>query len=48
LRHLLYWGISFCMPVSKKSAACDLSHVLTPTITSSLLSKWCDPNQFFR
>jgi hypothetical protein len=25
-------GISFCMPVSKKSAACELSHVLTPSI----------------
>jgi regulator of replication initiation timing len=27
LRHLSYQGISFCMPVSKISAACDLSHV---------------------
>jgi hypothetical protein len=31
LRHL-YWGISFCKPVSEKSAACELSHVLTLSI----------------
>jgi hypothetical protein len=30
-------GNKFCMPVSKKSAACELSHVLTPFITFSLL-----------
>jgi hypothetical protein len=30
LRHLSHWGIIFCMPVWKKSAACELSHVLTP------------------
>jgi hypothetical protein len=35
-------GISFCTPVSKKSAACELSHVLTPSINSSLLLKHCD------
>jgi hypothetical protein len=48
LRHLPYQGISFCMPVSKKSAACELIHDLTPSINSSLLLKCCDPNQFFR
>jgi dTDP-4-amino-4,6-dideoxygalactose transaminase len=47
LRHL-YWGISFCMPVSEKSAACELSLILTPSISYSLLLKCCDPNQFFR
>jgi hypothetical protein len=47
LRHL-YQGISFCTPVSKKSAACEFSHVLTPSINSSLLLNHCDPNQFFR
>jgi hypothetical protein len=41
-------GNKFCMPVSKKSAACELSHVLTPSINSSLLLKRCDRNQFFR
>jgi hypothetical protein len=41
---LLYWGISSCMPMSKKSAACELSHVLTPSI-NSLLFKCCDHNQ---
>jgi hypothetical protein len=30
------------MHVSKKSAACELSHVLTPSISSSLLLKCCD------
>jgi hypothetical protein len=33
--------------LSKKSAACELSHVLTPS-TNSLLLKSCDLNQFFR
>jgi hypothetical protein len=47
LRYLPCGGISFCMPVSKKSGACDFRHVLTPFI-SSLLLKLCDPNQFFR
>jgi hypothetical protein len=32
----------------KKSAACDLSQALTPSINSSLLLKCCDPNQFSR
>jgi hypothetical protein len=41
-------GISFCMPVSMKYAACELCHVLTLSINSSLLLKRCDPNQFFR
>jgi hypothetical protein len=39
-------GVSFCMPVSEKSAACELSHVLTHSI-NSLLLRHCDPNQFF-
>jgi hypothetical protein len=33
LRHL-YQGVSFCMLVSKKSAACELSHILTSAINS--------------
>jgi hypothetical protein len=37
----------FCMPVSEKSAACELSHISTPSITSLLL-KSRDSNQFFR
>jgi hypothetical protein len=28
LKHLSYWGVCFCLPVSKKSAACELSHIL--------------------
>jgi hypothetical protein len=48
LRHLSYRRISFCMPVTKKSAGVELSHVLTPPINSSLLLKRCDPSQFFR
>jgi hypothetical protein len=28
LRHSSNWGIHFYMPVSKKSAACEISHVL--------------------
>jgi hypothetical protein len=43
----LVLGISFCMLVSKKSATCELSHILTPSI-SSLLLMCCDYNQFFR
>jgi hypothetical protein len=39
LRHLTYRGISFCMPVSKKSATFELSHILTPSINSSLLKQ---------
>jgi hypothetical protein len=45
---LVYRGISFCIPVLKKSAACEFSHVLTPSINSSLLLKLCDPHKFFR
>jgi hypothetical protein len=30
------------------SATCELSHILTPSIKSSLLLKRCYPNQFFR
>jgi hypothetical protein len=40
---LVILGNKFCMPVSKKSAACELSHILTPSINSSLLLKCCDP-----
>jgi hypothetical protein len=40
-------GISFCTPLSKKSAACEPSHVLTPSINFMLLLKGCDPNHFF-
>jgi hypothetical protein len=36
------------MPVSNKSATCELSHVFTPSINYSLLLKHCDPNQFFQ
>jgi hypothetical protein len=28
LRHLLYWVIRFRMPVSKRSATCELCHIL--------------------
>jgi hypothetical protein len=34
--------------VKKKSAACELSHVLSPSINTLLLLKSSDPNQFFR
>jgi hypothetical protein len=43
LRHLLYCRISFCKPVSKKSAVCRLSHMLIPSV-NSLLLKCCDQN----
>jgi hypothetical protein len=46
LRHF-YQGISFCMSMSKKSATCELSHVLTPFINSLLLKRF-DLGQFFR
>jgi hypothetical protein len=36
------------MPKSKKSAACELAQVSTPSINSSLLLKRLDLNQFFR
>jgi hypothetical protein len=45
---LVVLGNKFCEPVSKKSDTCELSHVLTPSINSSLLLKCCDYNQFFR
>jgi hypothetical protein len=38
-----YRGISFCMSVSKNFAPFDLSHVLTPSINSSLLLKSWQP-----
>jgi hypothetical protein len=41
-------GKMFLYAVSKKSAACGLSHIWTPSIKSSLLLKRLDPNQFFR
>jgi hypothetical protein len=44
----LILGNKFCMPVSSKSAVCELSQVLTPSINSSLLLKCCDPNQFYK
>jgi hypothetical protein len=43
---LVIWRSKFFMPMSKKSAACECSHVLTPSINSLL--KRCDLNQFFR
>jgi hypothetical protein len=36
------------MPVSKKSATCELSQVLKPLVNSTLLLKRCDPSHFFR
>jgi hypothetical protein len=36
------------MLVSKKSATCELSHILTPSISSSLLLEGYGLNQFFR
>jgi hypothetical protein len=46
---LVISGNKFCMPVSKNSAACEFSHVSSkPSISSSLLLKRSDPNQFFR
>jgi hypothetical protein len=41
-------GKKFCMPVSEKYAACELSHILIPSTNSSLLLKSCDPSHFFR
>jgi hypothetical protein len=38
LRPLSYWEK---LPVSKKTATCELNHVLTPSINSSLLLKHC-------
>jgi hypothetical protein len=31
---LVVSGENFCIPVSKNSAACELSHILTPSINS--------------
>jgi hypothetical protein len=45
---LIILGNKFCMSVSKNSAACELSHVLTSSISSSLFLKSYDHNQFFR
>jgi hypothetical protein len=39
-------GNKLCMPVSKMSAHCGISHVMTPSITYSLLLKSCDLNHF--
>jgi hypothetical protein len=43
----LYQGISSYMPLSKKCATYELSHVLTLAINSFLLN-CCDPYQYFR
>jgi hypothetical protein len=49
LRHLSYLGNKFLYAcIKKESAACALSHFLTPSIKFSLLLKRCDPKQFFR
>jgi hypothetical protein len=45
---LIVLGNKLCMPVSKKSVTCELSHILMPSINSSFLLKLCDPSQFFR
>jgi hypothetical protein len=34
---LVLLGNSLCIPVSKKSAVCELGHILTPSINSLLL-----------
>jgi hypothetical protein len=41
-------GKKFLYACVRKSAACELSHILTPSMNSSLLLKCYDPNQFFR
>jgi hypothetical protein len=43
-RHFSYRRIRLYIPVSRKSAACELRHVLTPSINTSLLLKSCDRN----
>jgi hypothetical protein len=43
IEKLVVWGNKFCTPVSKKFAACELIHVLTPSINSSLLLKQAVP-----
>jgi hypothetical protein len=45
---LVVSGNKLLYALSKKSAAYDISHSLTPSINSSLLLKNCDCNQFFR
>jgi hypothetical protein len=40
---LIVWGSKFLYVF----AACELSHVLTPSISSLLLMKRCDPNHLF-
>jgi hypothetical protein len=39
MKHFLYGGISFCIFVSKKSAACELSHVLYCNIRTYVLKR---------
>jgi hypothetical protein len=39
---------AFVASGNKVLYAYELSHVLTPSINSSLLLKRCDPNEFFR
>lgn len=34
LGHWSYWRTNFCIPVSKKSSACELNHVYTRSIKS--------------
>jgi hypothetical protein len=43
----LVLGNKFLYSSVKEVAACELSHVLAPSINSSLLLKSCDHNQFF-
>jgi hypothetical protein len=44
---VLVSGDKFLYACVKESAACELSHVLTLSINSSLLLKRCDLNQLF-
>jgi hypothetical protein len=44
---LVISGSEFCMPVSKKSAACGLCHILTPSVNFLLLMKHCYSKQLF-
>jgi hypothetical protein len=48
IQALVISGNKFCVPVSKKSAARELSHVLTPSNNFSLLLKCYASNQFLR
>jgi hypothetical protein len=45
---LVVSGNKFLYAGVEKSAACELSHILTPSINSSLLLKSFDLNRFFR